>query len=229
MIALEVVGATAFTAALYWACTRVQRRLRASLLHPVFLAVLAGGALFAMLPPRWLDAYLEGAAPITWLLGPATAALALPFFRRRAFLAAHPWTALLAVAAGCASTVGMVWGLGALLGLSGALMWAATLKSVTLPVALGLTEVVRTQPGVTTLCVFGSGLLGTAVGPALLSWARVRSPVARGLALGTLSHVLGTARALDEDPLSGAAGVVALTLSALLVAAGAIALSVLLG
>jgi putative effector of murein hydrolase len=163
------------------------------------------------------------------LLGPATAALALPFFRRRAFLAAHPWTALLAVTVGCASTVGAVWALGTLLGLSGALMWAASLKSVTLPVALGLTEVVRTQPGITTLCVFSSGLLGTAVGPALLSGARVRSPVARGLALGTLSHVLGTARALEEDPLSGAAGVVALTLSALLIAAGAIALSVLVG
>ncbi len=228
MIALEVLGATAFTAALYWACTAVQRRLRMSLLHPVFLAVLAGSGLFALLPRRWLDAYLEGAAPITWLLGPATAALALPFFRRRAFLADHPRTALLAVAAGCASTVGVVWALGTLLGLSGALMWAAALKSVTLPVALGLAELVRTEPGVTTLCVFTSGLLGTAVGPALLSRVRVRSPLARGLALGTLSHVLGTARALEEDPLSGAAGVVALTLSALLIAAGAITASVLL-
>jgi len=226
--ALEVLAATAFTAALYWACILLQRRFRLALLHPVLVAVLVGGTLFALLPPRWLDAYLEGSAPITWLLGPATAALALPFFRRRAFLAAHPWTALLTVVAGCASTVAVVWGLGALLGLSPALRWAATLKSVTLPVALGLAEVVRTQPGVTTLCVFASGLLGSAVGPALLSWARVHSPMARGLALGTLSHVLGTARALEEDPLSGAAGVVALTLSALLLAAAAICLSLLI-
>ncbi|HZX40484.1 MAG TPA: LrgB family protein, partial [Myxococcaceae bacterium] len=57
--------------------------------------------------------------------------------------------------------------------------------------------------------------------------ARVRSPIARGLALGTLSHAIGTARALEEDPLSGAAGVVALTLSALLIGAGAIAASAL--
>ena len=97
------------------------------------------------------------------------------------------------------------------------LLWAASLKSVTLPVALGLTEVVHTQPGLTTVCVFTTGLLGSAIGPALLSWARVRSPIARGLALGTLSHAIGTARALQEDPLSGAAGVVALTLSALLI------------
>jgi len=229
MRVLEILGATAFTIGLYWVCTLVQRRLRASLFHPLLLSVLAGGTLFELLPPRWLDAYVRGAAPMVWLLGPATAALALPFFRRRAFLVEHPWTAVFATVAGCVSTLGAVWGLGALLGLPDTLLRAASLKSVTLPVALGLTEVVHTQPGLTTVCVFTAGLIGSAVGPGLLSWARVRSPIARGLALGTLSHAIGTTRALQEDPLSGAAAVVALTLSALLTAAAAIAFSVLAG
>jgi putative effector of murein hydrolase len=224
---LEILGATAFTVGLYWACSLVQRRLRVSLLNPLLLAVLLGGALFELLPPGWLDAYLRGAAPMVWLLGPATAALALPFFRQRALLVEHPWSVVLAAVAGSASTVAAVWGLGALLGLPDTLLMAASLKSVTLPVALGLTEVVHTQPGLTTVCVFCNGLIGAAIGPALLGWARVRSPIARGLALGTLSHAIGTARALEEDPLSGAAGVVALTLSALLIGAGAIALSLL--
>lgn len=229
MRALEILGATAFTVALYWACSLVQRRLRASLLHPLLLAVLAGGTVFALLPPPWLEAYVRGSVPMLWLLGPATAALALPFFRQRAFLAAHPWAAVLAALSGCASTVAVVWGLGELLGLPAPLMSAASLKSVTLPVALGLSQVVHTQPGLTTVCVFTSGLVGSAIGPALLSRARVRSPVARGLAFGTLSHAIGTARALEESPVSGAAGVVALTLSALLIGAGAIILSAIFG
>lgn len=229
MRALEILGATAFTAALYWICAVVQRRLRLSLLHPLLLAVLAGGTLFSLLPPSWFDAYVRGSGPMLWLLGPATAALALPFFRRRAFLAEHPWAAVLAVVSGSAITVAVVWGLGELLGLPATLMRAASLKSVTLPVALGLAEVVHTEPGLTAVCVVTSGLVGSAIGPALLSRVRVRSPVARGLALGTLSHAIGTARALEEGPVSGAAGVVALTLSAMLMAAGAIALSVLFG
>ena len=98
---------------------------------------------------------------------------------------------------------------------------------MTLPVALGLAQMIGTEPGVTTVCVFTSGLIGSAIGPAMLTRMGVRSPVARGLAFGTLSHAIGTARALEEDPLSGAAGVVALTLSALLIGAGAIALSML--
>jgi len=229
MRALEVLGATAFTAGLYWVCTLVQRSLRLSLLHPLLLAVVAGGTLFSLLPPSWFDAYLRGSWPVHWLLGPATAALALPFFRERAFLAEHPRAAVLAVVSGCASTLAVVWSLGAVLGLPPTLLRADSLKSVTLPVSLGLSEVIHTEPGLTTVCVLTSGLVGSAIGPVLLTRVRVRSPVARGLALGTLSHAMGTARALEEGPLAGAAGVVALTLSAMLIAAGAIGLSVLLG
>ena len=229
MSGLEIAAATAFTVALFWICLVVRRWLGVPLLHPLLLAVLAGGTLFALLPPDWLDAYQRGTAPMKWLLGPATAALALPFFRHRAFLVDHARAAFLAVAAGCASTVATVVGLSALLGLPAPLEKAAALKSVTLPVALGLAEVIHTHPGVTTVCVFTSGLLGSALGPVLLGRVGVRSPVARGLALGTLSHAIGTARALEEGPLPGAAGVVALTLSAVLIGAGAILLSSLFG
>jgi putative effector of murein hydrolase len=229
MTALEILGATAFTAGLYWVCSLVQRRLRITLLHPLLLAVVVGGALFLLLPPSWFDAYARGSWPIIWLLGPATAALALPFFRERAFLAEHPRAAVLAVVSGCASTLAVVWGLGEVLGLTPTLLRAASLKSVTLPVALGLSKVIHTEPGLTTVCVLTSGLVGSAIGPVMLSRVRVRTPVARGLALGTLSHAIGTARALEEGPLAGAAGVVALTLNAMLIAAGAIALSTVLG
>ena len=228
MRALEIVAATAFTAGLYWLCSVVQQKLRISLFHPLLLAVVAGVTLFTLLPPRWFDLYVEGVGPMVWLIGPATAALALPFYRHRAVVAAHPRATVLAILGGVASTLAVVWGLGELLHTPSVLLRAASLKSVTLPVALGLTEVVKTQPGLTTVCVFTAGLLGSAVGPALLSRVGVRSPVARGLALGTLSHAIGTARALEEDPLSGAAGVVALTLSALLMSVGAIAASLLL-
>jgi len=229
MRALEILGATAFTAGLYWICTLLQRSLRLSLLHPLLLAVVLGGTLFSLLPASWFDAYARGSWPILWLLGPATAALALPFFRERAFLAEHPRATVLAVVSGCASTLAVVWGLGELLGLTPTLLRAASLKSVTLPVALGLSKVIHTEPGLTTVCVLTSGLVGSAIGPVMLTRVRVRAPVARGLALGTLSHAIGTARALEEGPLAGAAGVVALTLNAMLIAAGAIALSVIFG
>jgi putative effector of murein hydrolase len=225
--ALHVLAAIAFTAALYAFCSWVQRRTRIRVAHPLLLSVLAGGVLFSQLPAWWLDAYLDGSAPITWALGPATAALALPFYRRRHILWQTPVQVCGAVLAGTLTTVGVVWALGSSLGLPGTLLRAMSVKSVTLPVALGLADALDTAPGIITICVFTNGLLGSALGPTLLSWVRVKSPLARGLALGTLSHAIGTAWALEEGPLAGAAGVVALTLSAGLLAAGAVVFSLL--
>jgi len=167
-----------------------------------------------------LDAYLEGSAPIRWMLGPATAVLALPFFRKRAVLAAHPRPVVAAVVSGVVTTVTTGLVVGKLLGLPREMLGSAALKSVTLPVALGLSELAKLDDGITTICVFCAGLVGSAVGPSLLSWIGVHTPLARGLALGTLSHAIGTARALEEDALAGAAGVVALTLAAMLMALG---------
>jgi putative effector of murein hydrolase len=221
----EALGAIAFTAALYWFATRVHRRMRLAVAHPILVSVVLGGAVFSLLPPVWLSRYLEGSAPITWALGPATAALALPFYRRRHVLAEHPVPVCAAVLTGTVITVVLIWTLGEVLGLPAHLLRAISVKSVTLPVALGLADVLQADPSLTTLGVFANGLLGSALGPSLLSWARVTSPLARGLALGTLSHAIGTARALEENPVAGAAGVVALTLCAGLMAVGAFAFS----
>jgi putative effector of murein hydrolase len=216
--ALRLIGATAFTAALYAGCTWLRGRLRLQLAHPLLLSVLLGCTLFALLPREWLDMYEDGSALLIWMLGPATAALALPFFRKRAVLAAHPLPVVAAVLTGVVSTVATALGVGALLGLPREWLGSAALKSVTLPVALGLSDLAGLDPGITTLCVFCAGLFGSAFGPPLLTRLGIRTPLARGLALGTLSHAIGTARALEEDPLAGAAGVVALTLAALLMA-----------
>jgi putative effector of murein hydrolase len=219
MITAEhIVLAVVFTAALYAACTWLRAKLRLPLAHPVLLSVVLGCILFSLLPPAWLDAYLDGSAPVRWMLGPATAVLALPFFRKRAVLAAHPLPVVAAVVAGVVSTVATGWAVGSLLGLPREILGSVSIKSVTLPVALGLSELAKLDDGITTLCVFLAGLTGSAVGPSLLTRIGVRAPLARGLALGTLSHAIGTARALEEDELAGAAGVVALTLAAMLMA-----------
>ena len=183
--------------------------------------------MFALLPPRWLDAYLRGAEPMFWMLGPGDCG-ARPTLLPPAGVLGGPPVDHGAGRGGRQREHG-----GGGVGPRRAAPASGRSRQG------GLTEVGdapggaragvadRDRAGITTVCVFTSGLIGSAIGPALLSRVGVRSPVSRGLAFGTLSHAIGTARALEEDPLSGAAGVVALTLSALLISAGAIALSLL--
>jgi putative effector of murein hydrolase len=193
-----MVMATLGTVGGYLAAEALYRRVRLVVLHPLLLTTLVGGALLGPHPDA-LGKYLEGSWPLQWALGPATAALAVPFFQSRAVLASNPTKVLLSVAVGTAASVCTVLGLGRLLGVAPTLLRGLTVKSV-------------------SCGVVATGLFGMAIGPSLLRRLGVKRPLARGLALGTVSHAMGTARALEVDGAEGGAGgAVALALVAVLV------------
>lgn len=211
--------ATVGTVATYLAAERLYRRVGLVALHPLLVTTLLGAALLGPHPDA-LGKYLDGSWLLQWALGPATAALAVPFFQSRAVLASNPAKVLLSVAAGTAASVACVLGLGWLLGVPPVLLRVLTLKSVTAPVAIALAPEAGVDSGLVSLGVVATGLFGMAVGPAFLRRLGVHRPLARGLALGTVSHAMGTARALEQDgPEGGAGGAVALSLVALLLSA----------
>jgi putative effector of murein hydrolase len=193
------------TVVAYLLAERGYRRYRLLVLHPLLVTTLLGGALLGPQPDA-LEKYVGGSWLLQWALGPATAALAIPSFQSRAVLTSNPAKVLLSVAAGTAASVGTVLGLGFLLGVPGTLVRGLTLKSVTAPVAIALAPDLGVDSGLVSCGVVATGLFGMAVGPALLRRLGVVRPLARGLALGTVAHALGTARALEEDGAEGGAG-----------------------
>jgi putative effector of murein hydrolase len=212
-----MVMATLGTVGGYLAAEALYRRVRLVVLHPLLLTTLVGGALLGPHPDA-LGKYLEGSWPLQWALGPATAALAVPFFQSRAVLASNPTKVLLSVAVGTAASVCTVLGLGRLLGVAPTLLRGLTVKSVTAPVAIALSADLGVDSGLVSCGVVATGLFGMAIGPSLLRRLGVKRPLARGLALGTVSHAMGTARALEVDGAEGGAGgAVALALVAVLV------------
>ena len=213
------VLATLGTVAAYLAAERLYRRFPFVVFHPLLLTTLFGAALLGP-HPDVLEKYLDGSWLMLWALGPAIAALAVPFFQSRAVLANNPLKVLLSVALGTAASVATVFGLGRLLGLAPDLVRSLTVKSVTAPVAVALAPGLGVDAGLVSCGVVATGLFGMAIGPSLLRRLGVQRPLARGLALGTASHSLGTARALEEDGAEGGAGgAVALSLVAILMSA----------
>jgi putative effector of murein hydrolase len=77
-------------------------------------------------------------------------------------------------------------------------------KSVTTPIAMGVAEQVGGLPSLTAALVLITGISGAVVGPWVLDRLKIRDARARGLALGTASHGIGTARALAEGEIAGA-------------------------
>lgn len=211
-LASEPLAALAATLGAWWLALRAQRLLGGSpLANPVLLAV-AGLSALLLLAGADYRAYFQGAQFVHFLLGPATVALAVPLARQWDAVRASPAAVLLGVASG-----------GAVAALTGALLaWgsaplAATLapRAVTAPVAMGVSEALGGLPGLTAVVVICCGVVGASLGPLLLDLLRVRDMRARGLALGTASHGIGTARALSVNAEAGAFSALAMGLNAL--------------
>ncbi len=88
-------------------------------------------------------------------------------------------------------------------------------KSVTAPVAMGIAERLGGLPSLTAVLVIVTGIMGAMLGPPILNLIGIRNWAARGLAMGTASHGIGTARALQVSEVAGAFSGLAMGLNAL--------------
>lgn len=183
-------------------------------LNPVMTAVVLLVAILTLTETPY-PAYFEGAQFVHFLLGPATVALAIPLYRQFERVRRSAMALLTSILCGSLTAIGTAVGLGWLLGASRDTLLALAPKSVTAPVAMGITEQLGGLPSLTAVLVILTGILGAVIGPMVLNLLRIRDWRARGLALGTASHGIGTARALQVNELAGAFSGLAMGINAL--------------
>ena len=211
-LALTLYG-LAVTTAMYAVSRRLSRRWPSPFTSPVFFTTLATVLVLALSRVHLSD-YAQAKEILTFLLGPATVALALPLYRNRRLLTANLVPALAGLIAGAIGTMVTAVALAKALGFSRTIVASISIKSVTAPVAVELARMIQADPALTAAFVIVTGMVGVMLGPWLLDRAGIRSPLARGLALGTISHGQGTAQAALESELSGAIASIALGIAA---------------
>ncbi|EED35465.1 LrgB family protein [Luminiphilus syltensis NOR5-1B] len=213
--ALLAITVTVFS---YLAALSIYRVTRRSpLANPVLIGMVFV-ALFLHLTDRDYTAYFAGAQALHFLLGTATVALAVPLFLQLNRVRKNMGLILVAVSAGSLVAACSAMGLAAWLGASEETIISLAPKSVTTPVAMAITERLGGLPALSAVVVILTGILGAIIGPHLLPRLGVRNKLAVGLAIGTASHGVGTARLLQLDRESGAWSGLAMGLNALITA-----------
>jgi predicted murein hydrolase (TIGR00659 family) len=194
-----------------WVFVRSGRR---PLANPVPIAVSILIALLAATGTPY-ERYFDGAQFVQFLLGPATVALAVPFFENRAQVrrAAVPMVA--ALAAGSITAVVSAVGVARLLGADPQTLASMAPKSVTTPVAMAISEQIGGLPSLTAAFAIGTGICGAVMATPLLNLLGLRDYRARGFGAGMAAHGLGTARAFQVDEMAGTFAGIALALNAL--------------
>lgn len=189
--------------------------------NPVLWSVVTLAVLLTLTGVSY-PSYFSGAQFIHFLLGPAVVALAWPLWQRRAELRARGVRVLLAALLGGAAAGGSAVGLAWAFGLPHDVVLSMAPKSVTAPVAMGIAEKIGGVPALSAVFAVLTGMVGALTGKYLFDLLRVPAAgegwTARGFALGTASHGIGAARALQVNADAGAYAGLALGLQVVLAA-----------
>jgi len=184
------------------------------LLNPVAVAVVLLVALLTATGTPY-QTYFEGAQFVHFLLGPATIALAVPLYTHLGTVRAVLLPMLVALLAGAVTAVGTAVGVAALLGASFETLASLAPKSVTTPIAMGISERIGGLPSLTAVLVILTGILGAMLATPLLNALGIRDWRARGFAAGVAAHGIGTARAFHVSEVAGTFAGVAMGLNGL--------------
>jgi len=190
---------------------------------PIAIAVIAGVLWVTGMP---YQDYFEGAKFVHFLLGPATVALAIPLYQQLDQLKRSGPALIAGVVIGAACASGAAVGFGWIAGASEQTLMSLAPKSVTAPIAMGITEQLGGLPSLTAVLVILTGITGAVLGPFILNLVKIKDWRARGLAMGVAGHGIATARALQVNSIAGAFAGIAMGLNGL---ATAILLPIIFG
>jgi len=205
------------TVMVYFAAQVLYRRTRSVLLSPVAVSILFI-ILFLLTTETSYQSYQQGGRMILFLLGPSVVALALPLYRQRKEINRNRIPILAGITGGAIASIVSASGLAWLLGGSDKVVISMAPKSVTTPIAIGIVEKIGGIPELTAAVVVLTGCIGAICGPEFCRLVGIKSPTGVGLAVGTASHGIGTARMLEVDRLAGAVAGLAIGLNGLVTA-----------
>lgn len=167
------------------------------------------------------DSYYEGAKYISYLLTPATVCLAIPLYEQVEVLKKNYKAVLIGIVSGTITSLCTILVMAVLFGFSHEEYVTFLPKSITTAIGMGVTEELGGYVSITVAVIILTGVLGNVIADVVFKIFRIKEPIARGVALGTASHAIGTAKAMELGELEGAMGSLSIVVAGILTVVGA--------
>lgn len=162
------------------------------------------------------ETYNESAKYITYLLKPATVALAVPLYEKLKILKENLLAVLVGIISGIITSFLTVLLISFIFGVSQAEYITLLPKSVTSAIGMDLSAEFGGSSSITTALIVVTGIFGSVIAEKLMKVLRIKSPVAKGIAIGTSSHAGGTSKAIEMGEVEGAMSGLSIAVSGLL-------------
>lgn len=195
-------------------------RKKISVLNPLLIAIALTIVVIKALDIDY-ETYNSGAKYISYLLTPATVCLAIPLYRHINVLKSHAKEVFIGILAGVIASMGSILLMAYLFSLTHEQYVTLLPKSITTAIGMGVSEELGGIQTITIAVIIITGVFGNIIAEGVLKIFRIKEPVAKGLAIGTASHAIGTAKALEIGETEGAMSSLAVAVAGLMTVATA--------
>ncbi len=198
----------------------LKRRFKLTVFNPLLIAVLLTILFLAVFRVDYAT-YHEGAKYISFLLTPATVCLAVPLYEQIELLKKNYKAVLVGILSGVFASLLSILILAVLFRFDHASYVTLLPKSITTAIGMEVSRELGGYVPITVAVIIVTGVIGNIFADTVCRIFRIRDPIARGIALGTSSHAIGTARAMEMGEVEGAMSSLSIVVAGILTVAGA--------
>lgn len=193
----------------------LKKKFKLGIFNPLLIAIVVS-IIVLLIGKVDYKVYNEGAKYLSWLLTPATVCLAIPLYEQWGLLKKNFKAVLLGLIAGVVTSLGTVYVLSLIMGLSHKDYVTLLPKSITTAIGMGVSEELGGYVTITVAVIVVTGVLGNMAGALVCKIFRITEPISKGLAFGSASHAIGTAKAIEIGEVEGAMSSLAIAVSGIL-------------
>lgn len=198
----------------------LRKKFKSPLLNPLLISVIITIAVLLILGIDY-NKYYEGAKYISYLLTPATVCLAIPLYEQIELLKHNFRAIITGILSGVVTSLCTILALAVVFRFSHEEYVTFLPKSITTAIGIGISEELGGYVSITAAVIIITGVTGNIFAELIFRLFRIHEPVAKGIALGSASHAIGTAKAMEIGEVEGAMSSLSIVVSGIITVAGA--------
>ncbi len=198
----------------------LKKKLNVGLFNPLLISI-AVTIIFLVLAHIDYNAYNEGARYLSWLLTPATVCLAIPLYEEFELLKSNVRAVMCGIISGVLTSLITILVLALFFGLTHEEYVTLLPKSITTAIGMGVSEELGGYVTITVAVIIITGVIGNILAEFICKIFRIEEPIAKGIAIGSAAHAIGTAKAMEIGEVEGAMSSLSIAVAGILTVVGA--------
>lgn len=198
----------------------LKKTFRKAIFNPLLISILFVILVLKLFHVDYTS-YNNGAKYLSYILTPATVCLAIPLYEQLELLKHNMKAIIAGNVSGVLTSLLSILLFSFLFHLSHEQYITLLPKSITTAIGMGVSEELGGLATITVSVIIVTGVFGNIIAETICKTFHIVEPIAKGVALGTSAHAIGTAKAMEMGEIEGAMSSLSIAVAGLITVIGA--------